>query len=283
MRSSVIVIIILSFALAANSVAINNVSRERDTLKKEEGVGLLFPSSIARIIAMEYKGLLADFIFTRAQTYFGGKLIHNEKLSEDEWDWFYKSADLATDLDFYFLDPYYSGAINLAWEAQKVKEANLLLEKALRYRAWDWTIAFHLGFNHFYFLQDNEQASAYLMEAARRPGGSRGFAPTLAARLAYKGKQTENSVLFLEEMLRKTDDEKTRYIYEMRLNALKRILYLENASDFYKKKFGRFPKDLNQLVTAKFIKEIPRDPYGGKFYVEADGTIKTTSDLKVTW
>ena len=283
MRSLLTVILVISLAVAIDAVAISKVSRERVTLKKQEGTGLLFPASIAKIIAMEYKGLLADFIFSRSQAYFGGKLMQNERLSEDEWSWMYKSADTATDLDPYFLDPYYLGSINLAWEANKVKEANTLLAKGLRYRTWDWTIPFHLGFNYFFFLHENEKASEYLMEAARRPGGSKGYAPTLAARLAYKGRQTENSVLFLEEMLRKTDDEKTRFIYELRLNALKRILYLEKASDSYKKKFGRFPKDLNQLISMKFIKEIPQDPYGGKFYIDSDGSIKTTSDLKVMW
>jgi len=283
MRSFVTAIVILSFAFAANAVAINNVSRERDALRKEEGTGFILPASIARIVALEYKGILSDVLFSRAHTFYGGKVMRKEDLSEEEWSWIYQSVDVATDLDPYFLDPYYLGSINLAWEANKIKEANLLLEKALRYRTWDWTIPFQLGFNYFFFLHENEKASEYLMEAARRPGGERGFAPTLAARLAYKGRQTENSVLFLEEMLRKTDDEKTRYIYELRLNALKKILYLEKASDVYKKKFHRYPKDLSELVAKKVIQEIPQDPYGGKFYIEADGTIKTTSDLKVTW
>jgi hypothetical protein len=280
MRSLLPVILVLSLTLAANSVVISRVALERDALRKEAGTGFLLPSWIARIVALEYKNLLADFLFSRAQTYYGAKLIRKEDVSEEEWSWIYKSADIATDLDPYFLDPYYFGAINLAW-AGKVSEANALLSKALRYRTWDWTIPFYLGFNHFYFLHDNEKSGQYLMEAAKRPGGSGGFVPTLAARLAYKGRQTENSILFLEEILRKTDDEKTRYVYELRLNALKKILYLEKASELYRKKFGRYPRDLNQLVAMKVIKEIPQDPYGGEFYIEPDGTIKTTSDFMV--
>jgi tetratricopeptide (TPR) repeat protein len=283
MPSLLIILFVLFLSIIGNSVTIPKVSHERDALRSKEGVGFLLPPLIAKIVALEYKGLLSDAIFSRAHTFYGGKLIRNEALSEKEWSWIFNSLDLSTDLDPYFLDPYYFGATTLAWDADKVTEADMLLEKAMRRRTWDWTIPFYLGFNHFYFLRNNEKASEYLMEAARRPGGLMGFAPTLAARLSYKGRQTENSIFFLEEILRKTDDEKTRYIYELRLNALKKILHLEKASDFYKKKFGRYPKNLNQLVATKVIKEIPQDPYGGKFYIEGDGTIKITSDLKVMW
>jgi hypothetical protein len=278
MRALLIAILVLALALAANAVAITKVSRERDTLRKEEGTGLLFPSSIAKIIALEYKGLVADALFSRAHTFYGGKLMRKEDLSEEEWSWIYKSADIATDLDPYFLDPYYFSAVNLAWEANKVKEANTLLEKALRYRTWDWTIPFYLGFNHFYFLQDNEKASEYLMEASRRPGSS-SLMVDLAVKLSYKVKRTENAIIFLENILKRTDDEKLRREYETRLLALRRLLYLENGVAFYREKFGKTPHGLEELIQRKIINEIPADPYGGIFQLDAQGRVGSTSNF----
>jgi hypothetical protein len=278
MRSLLIATLVLALALAANAVAITKVSRERDALRKEEGTGLLFPSSIAKIIALEYKGLVADALFSRAHTFYGGKLMRNEDLSEEEWSWIYKSADIATDLDPYFLDPYYFGAVNLAWEANRVKEANTLLEKALRYRKWDWTIPFYLGFNHFYFLQDNEKASEYLMEASRRPGSS-SLMVDLAVKLSYKVKRTENAIIFLENILKRTDDEKLRHEYETRLLALRRLLYLENGVAFYREKFGKTPHGLEELIQRKIINEIPADPYGGIFQLDAQGRVSSTSNF----
>ncbi len=278
MRALLIAILVLALALAANAVAITRVSRERASLKKEEGIGLLFPASVARIVALEYKGLVADALFSRAQTFYGGKLIRKEELSEEEWSWIYKSADIATDLDPYFLDPYYFGAINLAWEANKVKEANALLEKALRYRTWDWTIPFYLGFNHFYFLQDNEKASAYLMEASRRPGSS-SLMVDLAVKLSYKVKRTENAIIFLENILKRTDDEKLRRDYEARILALKRLLYLENGVEIYQEKFGKKPHGLEELVQRKILQDIPADPYGGTFHLDEQGRVSSTSNF----
>ena len=278
MRTLVIAILVLALAVAANAVAITGVSRERVALKKEEGTGLLFPSSIAKIIALEYKGLVADALFSRAHAFYGGKLICREDPSEEEWSWIYKSADIATDLDPYFLDPYYFGAVNLAWEANRVKEANALLEKALRYRTWDWTIPFYLGFNHFYFLQDNEKASEYLMEASRRPGAS-SLMVDLAVKLSYKVKRTENAIIFLENILKRTDDEKLRREYETRLLALKRLLYLENGVESYHERFGRKPQRLEELVQRRIIDEIPADPYGGSFLLDAQGRVSSTSNF----
>ncbi|KAF0143609.1 MAG: hypothetical protein FD156_2511 [Nitrospirae bacterium] len=279
MRSLVISILLISFAVIGNVFALNAVSLEREKLRKEEGISLVMPSAVARIAALEFKGIFADIIFSRAMTYYGGKLIRKEEMTGEEWDWIYKNMALATDLDNYFLDPYYFGAMNLSWGANKVKEANALLEKAVKYRDWDWTIPFYLGFNHFYFLQDNEKASFYLMESAKREiSGS--LIATLAARLAYQGRRTENAVIFLEEILKKTDDNTIRNSYEMRLNTLKGIFFLEKAVAVYQDRFKKQTEGLDELVAKGIITAIPKDPYGGKFYIDKDGSIKTTSEMR---
>ncbi len=278
-RSLISAILVISFAFIGSVFAIPKVSLERDKLRQKEGVGLVMPSQIAQIVALEFKGLFADAIFSKAMTYYGGKLIRGEKATEEEWDWIYRNMDTATDLDPYFLDPYYFGATNLAWGTNKVKEANLLLEKAFRYRDWDWTIPFYLGFNYFYFLQDNEKAAFYLMEASKKQGSGT-LLPTLAARLAYQGKKTENAIIFLQEILKKTDDETVKKVYEKRLNALKGILFLEKVVAAYQDKFKAQPNKLDELIAKGIISEIPQDPYGGKFYLDKDGSIKTTSELR---
>src|SRR3989337_52204 len=210
-------------------------------------------------------------------TYYGGKLIRKEEPTDEEWNWIYRNMDVATDLDNYFLDPYYFGAINLSWGANKVNDANALLEKAFHYRDWYWTIHFYLGFNYFYFLQDNEKAAFYLMKASEKQGSGT-LLPTLAARLSYQGKKTENAIIFLQEMLKKTEDKNVRWIYERRLTALKAILFLERAVAAYQDRFKKQPQNIDELLAKGIIKTIPKDPYGGNFYIDKDGTIKTTSE-----
>ncbi|MGE5172953.1 MAG: hypothetical protein ACM3MD_03900, partial [Betaproteobacteria bacterium] len=139
-------------------------------------------------------------------------------------------------------------------------------------------IPFYLGFNHFYFLQDNEKASEYLMEASRRPGTS-SLMIDLATKLSHKVNRTENAIIFLETILKRTDDERVRKEYETRLLALKRLFYLEKGVAFYQEKFGRKPQGLNELIHRKIINAIPADPYGGAFFLDAQGRVNSTSNF----
>lgn len=187
--------------------------------------------------------------------------------------------NVSTDLDPYFLDPYYVAQAHLTWEGNMVRETNTLLDKGSRYRDWDWMLPFYIGFNYFYFLQENDKASEYLMEASKRPN-SPSLLTTLAARLAYEAHRTENAIIFLQEILSKTDDENTKKMYEMRLNALKGILFLERAAAVYQERFKTRPEKLDALIAKGIIQDIPKDPYGGEFYIDKNGTIKTTSELR---
>ena len=117
------------------------------------------------------------------------------------------------------------------------------------------------------------------MIAAKRPGASPLLA-TLGARLAYKGQRTENAIVFLEEILKREQDEAVIKVYKTRLEALNGILLLERSVSVYKDRLGILPFSLDDLVIAKIISQLPIDPYGGEFYISLDGSIKTTSELR---
>jgi hypothetical protein len=184
---------------------------------------------------------------------------------------------VSTDLDPYFLDPYVFANANMTWEGGMISETNTLLEKGAQYRDWDWMLPFFAGFNSFFFLHDNTKAAEYLMTASRRPGPSEQLA-SFAARLAYKDKKTENAILFLEAIEKKTEDERLKKEYETRIHALQARLILERSVSTYKEKFNRTPVSLQRMIENGILKEIPRDPYGGKFSIGPDGEITCTSD-----
>ena len=74
-RSLIISILVISLAIVGSVFALKTVSLEREKLRREEGIGLVMPSAVARIAALEFKGIFADIIFSRAMTYYGGKLL----------------------------------------------------------------------------------------------------------------------------------------------------------------------------------------------------------------
>lgn len=273
-------LILLSVLLPAHLLTLSIVTGERRMLPRGEGKAYVLPSPILKITTLEFDGLASDFMFLQALVFHGGTFERKERprVKEWEWRWMLNTLNASTDLDPYFLDPYYFGNANLTWEGGLVKETNAFLEKGMTHRDWDWMLPFFIGFNHFYFLQEDAKASEYLMEAFRRPGASPMLA-SLATRLAYKGKRTENAIIFLEEILKRTEDEVLRRHYEKRLEALKAILFLERAVGIYKDRFGREPSDLKGLIERGIINQLPEEPYGGEFYIDKDGSINTTSRL----
>ena len=65
--------------------------------------------------------------------------------------------------------------------------------------------------------------------------------------------------------------------YQIRLTAFREARRIEVARDRYREARGTMPSTVEQLVSGGFLSPPPRDPYGGQFYLEADGKVATTS------
>jgi hypothetical protein len=261
--------------------SLSTTASQRKILPQDSGTSYILPSPILKITALEFDGLAADFLFLKALTFYGGTLERKERprIKEQEWRWMYDVLNASTDLDPYFFDPYYFANANLTWEAHMTKETNTLLAKGNRYREWDWTIPFFMGFNEFYFLKDNAKASEYFMEGAKRPDAP-SLLTTLAVRMAYKGNRTKIAIVFIQETLKETKDKTTRKELEIRLETLRGVFALEQAIEVYQDKHGKLPRDLKELQDRGIIAHIPAEPYGGEFYIDKDGSVKTSSDMR---
>ena len=273
-------IILVLLLIPVHILTLSTVSNKRKTLHQGEDVAYVIPGPLLKITSLEYDGLASDFLFLKALVYYGGTLNRSERprVKDWEWRWIYSTLQASTDLDPYFYDPYYFANAILTWDGNMVRETNSLLAKGSRYRDWDWMLPFFMGFNSFYFLHENGRASEYLMEGAKRPGGE--ALASLALRLAVKGNRTENAIIFLQEILKRTKDIATRKEYETRLEALQNIHVLEGAVNTFKDKYSKQPSELKELLAVGIISQIPEDPYGGEFYIDKDGSVKTTSDLR---
>jgi hypothetical protein len=141
-------------------------------------------------------------------------------------------------------------------------------------------LPFFAGFNYFYFLQENEKAAELLMEASRRPLANP-MLVSIASKLAFKEKKTETSIQFLEEMLQRTDDELTKQRFKKRIEALRGILLLEQAVAQYQKRYHDKPHSVEVLVAKRIIQNVPRDPYGGQFYLDPSGAVRSTTESEL--
>jgi hypothetical protein len=281
MKKSLVPVFILIFLIAAYILVFPLFEKARNPVKKVQGRGLILPPIVMRLLSLEFKTVTADFLFARAAQYYGGKIENQEAATRGDLQWLYSNLVVITELDPYFEDAYYFGSAILTWDGGMYNEANALLKKGMKARNWDWQLPFFLGFNKFYFLKDNKGGADYLLEAAGRRGAPH-FLPTLAARLYQQAQNTSVAIAFLKSFYEIEKNQKIRRLYSVRLDALEKIMTIEKAAANYQKSMKRRPLNLKVLVRAGYLKEIPADPYGGIFYIDKDGSIKTTSKMAFT-
>ncbi|MHB8844642.1 MAG: hypothetical protein ACYC7L_07800 [Nitrospirota bacterium] len=272
-------VIFLALAAFVQVLCLEKASLERKKLPQGEDYAVVIPSPVLKIAALEFPGFASDILFLRTMVFMGGTQQRTEqpRVKEWEWKWFVGTLENATELDPYFFDPYYYANAFLPWDAGMVVAANRLIEKGNRFRTWDWMMPFFIGFNEFYFVGNDGKAADYLMEASRRPGGNPMFA-SIASRLALKGNRTETAVLFMEELHGKTEDPELKELYARRIKALHGMLVIEKAVSIYKKTYRKVPSTIDDLVRRNILVRLPEDPYGGRFYLDEEGDVKSTTE-----
>lgn len=279
-RAVLITIAVLIILSILHVVLLGKATNAARAFPRNESTSFVIPAQILKITTLEFDGVAADYLFLKALTFLGSTNERTERPRVKAWEWKWMLSLLETSafLDPYFFDPYNFSNANLTWGGQLVRETNALLEFGSKYRAWDWKMPFYIGFNEFYFLNENENAARHLMEASRLwPGGGSPLMASLAARLASKERRTETAIMYLEEILEKTDNEFLKQEFEMRLATLKGIDTLEKAAKAYRAKYRKLPSTLSHLVEKGIIAKIPEEPYGGSYTLDKDGTVETTS------
>ena len=235
---------------------------------------LLLPSrEMTRVISFGNEILLAQLIFFDSM-FFVGNL--DDPPTEVMYQQLYHTLDTVTYLDPYNMDGYYFAQGLMSWNRSMIEPLNTLLRRGMAHRTWDWQLPFFYGFNQFYFLKNPEEAAVYLRKAYQLNPKNE-FLPTLVARLYYQADATEVAIECLEEMIRNTKSENLRRWMKVRLKAFKIVSFLEDAIALYEERFNRRPQSLETLVEGGILKAIPPDPYGGRFYLDKAGRVKTTS------
>lgn len=232
-----------------------------------------------KIILGEFRWFMGEYLTFKSIVYYGGKVnfIEKKQFNKVEYYNLYRTISTAILLNPYNEDAYYFAQAAFTWDVGHVRDVNRLLKYVMKYRTWDFKIPFFLGFNYAYFLKDYKKAAYYYKIASRMTGSP--LFTNLAARYFYEGGETPLAISYLKTMVKITRKKSLKKLYEMRLRALEGIYEIEEAVKAFKKKFHRIPKNIDVLVKYGFLKSIPKDPYGGVYYIDKNGKVKTTSNF----
>ncbi|MDY6843273.1 MAG: hypothetical protein SVW57_04185 [Thermodesulfobacteriota bacterium] len=227
-----------------------------------------------RFITMGYDQIIADVLWLRSIQYIGDK-------SEEKrgYPHLYSLLDLVTDIDPKFVLAYRVGGVILSVWAGKVEESNRLLKKGFKHNPDDWRLPFFIGFNNFFYLRNFHDAAYYIGKASIMQG-SPPYLTMLASRLYAEAEVPEFGIEFLWRVYENTVDKRVRNRVLRRMKELiveRDVKNLELALKRYKEKTNVNPKELQELITKGIIESLPKEPYGGYYYLDQeDGRVKSS-------
>jgi tetratricopeptide (TPR) repeat protein len=236
------------------------------------------PHPQALKVSVADQGLMvAEAAVVKVLFYFGTLVQKYQEnvIIRPEYANMYRMLQAAVELDPYNMDAYHFAEAAFTWELGRIAEVNELLERGARYRTWDASIPFYLGFNHAYFLKDYPKAARYMQQAAEISGNP--LYANLAARYFYESEQAALGMTFLDAMIAQTRDRGVRQTFLMRREALLAVTQIETGLELFQARSGRPARSLNELVRSGSLKQVPSDPYGGEFYLDEMGRVRSTS------
>jgi len=241
-----------------------------------EKVGYVPQPFVIKALSGDQKNAVAASLISQVLIYYG-TLVEKNRIDAGlppDHETMQATLLAASRLDPYNMDIYYF-AQSVAWDCKKVPETIALLEYGISHRDWDFYLPFFAGFDYAFFLKDYAKAAPHFATAARLSGSD--LFGRLASRYMYEAGQTEMAINYLATMIKNSHNEAMRKTFAMRHAALLEVRRIELARDRYQERFGRLPGSLDDLYAQDLLLEPATDPYGGKFYLEESGTVRSTS------
>ena len=244
------------------------------TKPKHQQLTYLPSGDYLRMASLGYRELAADLLWLQAIQVMGER-----KLSEEEGHWLYEAVDRITTLDPKFVRAYEAGSHALCILVVMPEKSNRLLEKGMQHNPQEWKLPFLLGINYYFEMADDEKAAEAMAKAALLPGAPEGIA-RLAAKLFVSARSPQQAVELLAKVYEETSDESMRKILDTRLkeSIVERDLQiLEEAIHRYQASHSRRPEQLENLVAPGLLRELPREPFGGRYlYEPATGVVRSS-------
>jgi hypothetical protein len=145
----------------------------------------------------------------------------------------------------------------------------------MKYRTWDWQLPFFAAFNQAYFLKDRSAAARLYMRAGELSDST--LFKSLAGRYLQEAGETQMAIDYLQTLEKNARNPAVKQTLQVRIETFKAVLTIEQARDRYAEEQGRTPHNIDVLVKTGYLAAKPKDLYGGEFYLDENGQVRTTS------
>jgi hypothetical protein len=212
----------------------------------------------ARLWSLGFDAAVADYYWLRTIGIVGAEMGAVEQHGEVIAD----LIDVVTTVDPWVGHPYRFAAVWLTRDREMIERGNRLLERGISYHPLDWRNRYHLGFNYFYYLDEQLRAADVLEGAVGLEGAPNYLAP-LVARLRSKRGGLRVASAFLMQMVEATEDEFKKVEYLKALDEIQteeRARFLDDARTKYWRRNGRDIEQVTDLIAGPnpVLQRLPR-------------------------
>ncbi|MBM3261469.1 hypothetical protein FJY93_03550 [Candidatus Kaiserbacteria bacterium] len=225
---------------------------------------VVFPVPVLRSAGLGLDSALASLIWLNAIQQIGEVYGSYEGLIGD--------IRTINALDPQFAYPYaFAELVIPSLDPSKLSDAIAIGQRGVEHTA-DWRIPFYLASTYVVHLDDRENALKYFGIAARTPGIPSRIQATALNYGTQKDKRAQTKAIW-ESLYESSDDELLREQAYTNLVHIGILEMLEEGIRRYKASKGKNPKEVQDLVRAGLIREVPQDPLGFVYTIADDGTL----------
>ena len=248
--------------------------------RPEEAKVLYLPSGrYLRAASLGFPELMADLVYIWSIQYYG----HYD--ARDRFPYLeHIYGNVISELDPRYVDPYLIGSMIMSMEANDPEMALRLLDKGIAANPDEWILAFEAGFVCFHTLKDHARAADYFRKAIDVPG-SPAVIRRMHAEMYNKMGDRRTSLRHWQEVLEQAQNAYVRDVANAHIHDLTIQIQLEDlraAIAAWRERTGSFPPDLEALVRAGLMAQVPRDPEGLAYaYDPATGEASSRSRFRL--
>jgi tetratricopeptide (TPR) repeat protein len=228
---------------------------------------------LLKAMSLEYAPLMADLYWTRAVQYYGNKHASHQSNIELLWP----LLDVTTTLDPNLIIAYRFGSVFLSQPppsgAGRPELGIELLQRGIRANPQYWRFYEDLGFIYYFELNDYRKAADAFLEGSKKPGAMI-WMKAFAARISEKGQSLETSVMLWSEIYSSVSEPSLKENAKLHLQLLHARADCEQLNKLaaeYKKRTGRPPGEVRDLVNAGLLPGLVVDPVGVVYWFDPEG------------
>jgi len=241
------------------SVIIFSLLLSRISPQEEKKIYYLPSLEYLKLVSGTFKPLFAEMLFIK------GVLDISEEVP-DRMSYFLKLFETAINLDPKLVSACFFGGIVVPVKKEEIPSGIKFLKEGMRLNPSDWRIPFWIGFNYLE-LGIYSKVIEYYRLASNLPD-SPAYLKTNLAFFYYKADRPKEGLLYLEGLFHSLKDRRLLEIIEKKIEWLEGLVFLEAKLTEFKRLFGIWPSDLEDLLETGLIDKIPPDPFGEGYYLE---------------